>query len=308
MSNSITTVNTIYAPHVQDFGWFEKSRNGLDAGTTGQSKRLEAFTCELELPEGVDLHVMCRAHVAMLGWLDPVYDGEICGTVGQGLALQAIQLQLSGASANEYEIWIQVHVRNRGWMNWMSGGELAGTVGLDLQAEAIRIMVLRKGISLKVDGVVGFVEYVAPPAVAPEIVKDSAEWASPHFRWSELSCDCTPDKYNFGWCDGYPEKELRDQNVAYLLDVLEKIREYFGTMVIVTSMIRCYDANKYWGGIPGSYHTTWQAADVVVPGHSAYEVACVAHNLTGCGARYYEIDEFTHLEPPGCGIYCQQEA
>ncbi|AFA49815.1 D-Ala-D-Ala carboxypeptidase family metallohydrolase [Acetobacterium woodii] len=305
MSNKLFDVNTIYAPHVQNDGWGPEVRNGVDAGTTGQNKRLEAFTCKLELPEGVDLHVMCRAHVKNKGWLDPVYDGEICGTVGEGLSLQAIQLQLSGADSDKYEIWIQVHVQNRGWMNWMSGGELAGTVGFDLQAEAIRIMVFAKGVSLKTDGVVGFVEYVAPPAADPVVNKNMA---GKYFSWKELSCDCPPWKYGFGWCDGYPEQDLKNQNAPYLIDILDKVREYFGSQVIVTSMIRCQDCNDHWGGIPGSYHTTWQAVDIVVPGHSAYEVAVVANNLTGCGARYYEIDQFTHLEPPGCGVYCQQAA
>lgn len=305
MSNKLFDINTIYAGHSQDTGWGPEVRNGVDAGTTGQNKRLEAITIKLEVPEGVDLHVMCRAHVRNKGWLDPVYDGEICGTVGEGLALQAIQLQLSGADADKYEIWIQTHVQNKGWMNWMSGGELSGTVGLDLQAEAIRVMVFAKGVSLKVDGVVGFVEYVAPPAKDPVIDTDMV---SPHFSKKEISCDCTDWKYGFNYCDGYPEQGLMAENMPYLLNVLEAIRNYFGTDVIITSMIRCQDCNDHWGGIPGSYHTTWQAVDVVVPGHSAYEVAVVANDLTGCGARYYEIDGFTHLEPAGCGVYCQQAA
>lgn len=308
MSNQLFDVNTVYAAQVQNDGWKPEVRNGVDAGTTGQNKRLEAFTVKLELPEGVDLHVMCRAHVQNKGWLEPVYDGEVCGTVGEGLALQAIQLQLSGADADKYEIWSQTHVQNKGWMNWMFGGELSGTVGFDLQAEAIRILVFAKGVSLKTDGVEGFVQYVAPPAVPVEAVQSNPDQASPHFTWSELSCDCTPWKYGFGWCDGYPEQDLKNENASYLLGILEAIRDYFGTAVIVTSMIRCGDCNDHWGGIPGSYHTTWQAVDVVVPGHSAYEVAVVANDLTGCGSRYYEIDGFTHLEPAGCGVYCQQAA
>jgi len=303
MSNQLFDINTVYSTHVQNDGWKPEVRNGVDAGTTGQNKRLEAFTCKLEVPDGVDLHVMCRAHVAQKGWLDPVYDGAICGTVGEGLALQAIQLQLSGADAADYEIWFQVHVKNRGWMNWMSGGELAGTVGLDLQAEAIRIMVFKKGVSLKTDGVLGFVEYVAPPAADPVV---NPNMAGKYFAWAELACDCVKPEYGFGWCDGYPEQDLKNQNAPYLINILDRLREYLGAMIIVTSMIRCQDCNDHWGGIPGSYHTTWQAVDIVVPGFSPYEVAVAANELTGCGARYYRSSGFTHLELPGCGVYCQE--
>ena len=303
MSNNLFDVNTVYAGHVQDFGWEPEVRNGIDCGTTGQNKRLEAFTCKLELPDGIDLHLMCRAHVQNLGWMDPVYDGEICGTVGQGLALEAIQLQLSGADADKYEVWNQVHVQNKGWMNWMKGGELSGTVGFALQAEAIRVMVFAKGVSLKTDGVEGFVQYVVPPAQDPVV---NTEMASEHFSKKETSCDCTDWKEGFGWCDGYPEQALMAQHLPWLLGVLEAVRNYFGTAVIITSMIRCQKCNDYWGGVPGSYHTEWQAVDIVVPGHSPYDVAVVANNLTGCGARYYRSSGFTHLEPAGCGVYCQE--
>jgi len=304
MSNQLFDINTIYCGHVQDVGWEPEVRNGMNAGTTGQNKRLEAFKLKLEVPDGKEVKVMKRAHVQDLGWLDPVYgDDDVCGTVGLGKELQAIQLQLYGKDADQYEIWFQLHVQNKGWMNWMSGGELAGTVGLALQAEAIRVMVFAKGISLKTDGVAGFVEYVAPPAKDPIVNPDMA---GKYFSWAELACDCIKPEYGFGWCDGYPEQDLKNQNAPYLIDILDRLREYLGAMIIVTSMIRCQDCNDYWGGIPGSYHTTWQAVDIVVPGFSPYEVAVAANELTGCGARYYRASGFTHLEPPGCGVYCQE--
>ena len=304
MSNQLFDINTIYSGHVQDIGWGPEVRNGVGAGTTGQNKRLEAFKLKLEVPDGLEVKVMKRAHVQDFGWLDPVYgDDDICGTVGLGKELQAIQLQLYGKDADQYEIWFQLHVQNKGWMNWMSGGELAGTVGLALQAEDIRIMVFKKGVSLKTDGVVGFVEYVAPPAKDPVV---DANMAGKYFSWAELACDCVKPEYGFGWCDGYPEQDLKNQNAPYLIDILDRLREYLGAMIIVTSMIRCGDCNDHWGGIPGSYHTTWQAIDIVVPGFSPYEVAAAANELTGCGARYYRASGFTHLEPPGCGVYCQE--
>lgn len=303
MSNDLFQVNTEYQSHIENYGWLALSRNGVMSGSQGEGFRMEAFRLWLELPDGVDLQVMCRAHVQTLGWLDPVYNGGVCGTEGMGLALQAIQIQLSGADVANYDIWYQIHVKNKGWMNWMCNGELAGTVGLDLQSEAIRVMVFKKGVNLKTDDVIGFVEYVAPPAKDPEY---NTEMASPHFSKNEISCDCTPWKENFGWCDGYPEQEYMNQNLPYMLDVLEKVRNYFNLPVIITSFIRCEVCNSHWGGVPDSYHKTWQAVDIVVPGIHPYEVAQVAHDLTGCGARWYSIDYFTHLEFPGCGVVQQQ--
>lgn len=303
MSNELFQVNTRYKTYIEGLGWSEESMNGVSSGTEGQNLRIEAFMLSLDVPEGVELHAMCRAHVAVLGWLDPRSDGEECGTTGQGLALQAIQIQLYGADSANYDVFFQVHVRNKGWMNWQCNGELAGTVGLDLQAEGIRVMVFKKGVSLKTDDVEGFVEYIAPPAKDPEY---DTTMASPHFSKKEISCDCTPWKENFGWCDGYPEVELMQQNLPAILDVLEKIRNHFGAPVIITSMIRCFRCNDYWNGVPGSYHTEWKAADIVVPGYSPYEVAVAANELTGWGARYYRYDGFTHIEPPGCGVVMQQ--
>jgi len=292
-----------YETHIETLGWVTKVRNGVTSGTEHLALRCEAFRAVLELPEGVDLQLMCRAHVENKGWLDPVYNGEICGTVGESLEMQAVQMQLSGADVEKWEIWYQVHCEGYGWMNWMCGGELAGTVGKSLRLEGIRIMILPRGVSLKTDGCVGFVEYIAPPAKDPEW---NTEMASPHFSKKEISCDCTPWKENFGWCDGYPETDLMNQNLQQLLDVLEAIRNYFNVPVLITSLIRCETCNDYWGGIPGSYHTTWQAADIVVPGVTPYDVAVVANNLTGCGARYYKYSGFTHIEPAGCGVYSQE--
>ena len=297
-------INTVYMVHQQNVGNLPSERNGMACGFIGKSLRLEGFRLTLEVPEGYDIHVMARAHVQDKGWLDPVYDGDLCGTEGKGLRLEAIQLQLSGKDAENLDIWQQVHVENIGWMNWMRGGELSGSEGFGLRIESIKVIVLEKSKSLKADNCVGFVKYVPPE---PTTSWQPANMVSEHFSLLETACDCIPEKEGFGFCDGFPEKELMEQNRAYLIYVLEALRNYFQTPVIITSMIRCPQCNEYWGGIPGSYHTTWQAVDIVVPGHDSEEVATTAYNLTGCGARFYVSKGFTHIEPPGCGIYKQED-
>lgn len=305
MSTNMFDVSSVYKVHNAEIAWSEEKRNGVTAGSEGSNLQMEAFILKLEVPEGIDLKARYRVLESNVGWTEFVNEGEIAGTVGEARQLEAIAIELTGFDADKYDVFYQVHVSGTGWMNWMKNGDQAGTEGFALQAEGIRIIVFKKGVELRTDGVHGFVKYEAPPAVDP--ATDSS-MAGKYFTWKELSCDCPDWKYGFGYCDGYPEQSLMEQNLPWLLDVLEKIRNYFGSPVIITSMIRCPDCNDHWGGIPGSYHTTWQAVDIVVPGHSAYEVAVVANDLTGCGARHYDIDCFTHIEPAGCGVYCQQAA
>jgi len=78
--------------HVQDIGWQEWRTGDEAIGTTGQSLRMEALEVVSTIP-GVKIH--CQAHVQNLGWLEPVGDGELCGTTGRGLRLEAVRMWVS---------------------------------------------------------------------------------------------------------------------------------------------------------------------------------------------------------------------
>lgn len=304
MSNNIFDINTIYAAQCENVAWLPAVRNGVTAGTEGSGLRMEAFTLKLEVPEGLDLGVRYRALISNLGWTDYVMMGEVCGTVGKSRQLEAIAIELIGADADKYDVFYQVHVSNKGWMNWMKNGDFAGTEGFALQAEGIRVMVFKKGVELRTDGVHGFVKYEAPAAADPVI---NTDMAGKYFSWVELECDCPKPEFNFGWCDGFPETVYPHSVNQDMINALDVIREVAGP-IIVTSAIRCLPCNDHWGGIPGSYHTKGEAIDIVCPGMSPYDLAVLANSLTGVGARYYEIDGFVHIEPAGCGVYCQQAA
>jgi uncharacterized protein YjdB len=142
-----------YAPvrgtvHLQDLG-DRPLRDGLWAGTIGQSRRLEGFSLVSRLPRGVFLQYNC--HIQNIGdqppgggWLN---EGAFCGTRGQGLRLEALRIRVAGPNAARYEVLYQCHIQDRGTSSWMRNGEQCGTTGLSLRLEAFRVIVLRNAFS-----------------------------------------------------------------------------------------------------------------------------------------------------------------
>lgn len=138
-----------YSAHVQNIGWQKKVSNDQVAGTTGQSKRIEAITMQLvegdsSCPGGIEY----RAHVQDAGWLNWVSDGATAGTTGQARRVEAFQVQLTGEIAKFFDVYYRAHVQNVGWQAWAKNGEIAGTTGRSLAVEAYRVK-----IALKTDDV-----------------------------------------------------------------------------------------------------------------------------------------------------------
>lgn len=142
--NSGTLLNTVgvtYRSHVQNIGWQPWVSNGQEAGTDGQSLRVESLNIKLlNAPAGAKIDY--QAHVQNLGWQDWVSDGEEIGTDGQSLRVEALKIKLENMP--EYSIQYQVHVQNVGWQDWVSDGQEAGTDGQSLRIEAIRIKIVPK--------------------------------------------------------------------------------------------------------------------------------------------------------------------
>lgn len=106
-----------------------------------------------------------------------------------------------------------------------------------------------------------------------------------YFKKEEFRCKC--GKY----CNGYPVEPSEE-----LVNVLEKIRKYFGKPVIVNSGIRCATHNANVGGANASQHMKGTAADIVVSGIDPERVAKYAETLlpkTGGIGRY---KTFTHID------------
>lgn len=149
-----TKLSIYYEVHRQDYGWevdakdeadlSKWKKDGMDSGTVGECKRLEAI--KIKLPDGVSGSVQYRTHIQDIGWESKwAEDGALSGTSGKAKRLEAIQIKLSGKVADNYDIYYCVHAQNVGWLGWAKNGEQAGTAGYAYRLEAIRIKLVPKG-------------------------------------------------------------------------------------------------------------------------------------------------------------------
>ena len=84
-----------------------------------------------------------------------------------------------------------------------------------------------------------------------------------------------------------------------LVEYLQKIRDYFGKPIRVTSGYRCQIHNRNIGSGTGSQHTKGNAADIVVSGVSPREVAKYAESIGILGIGLYETaadGHFVHID------------
>ena len=133
-----------YSVHAQTYGWMSKVSDGKSAGTTGESKRLEALKISLRNPS-VSGGIRYKVHCQTYGWMNWVENGNQAGTSGEGKRLEAIQIELTGQMANKYDVYYRVHAQSYGWLGWAKNGEKAGTSGEGKRLEAIQIKLVKKG-------------------------------------------------------------------------------------------------------------------------------------------------------------------
>lgn len=84
-----------------------------------------------------------------------------------------------------------------------------------------------------------------------------------------------------------------------LVVYLQKIRDYFGTEVEITSGYRCTSYNKRIGGATRSYHSRGMACDIVVRGVAPRRVAAYAEYIGVKGIGLYETAKdgyFVHID------------
>ena len=62
------------------------------AGTSGQSKRLEAIEIDLTGEMASHYDIYYRVHIQDIGWQSWVKNGETAGTTGQSKRLEAIEI------------------------------------------------------------------------------------------------------------------------------------------------------------------------------------------------------------------------
>lgn len=148
-NNSLTSqeiyANVNYKVHVQDYGWMDTVRNAEQAGTTGQSKRIEAIIVNVDsnLSGGIEY----SAHIQNIGWQEWKSTGELAGTIGQGKRIEAIRFRLTGDLAKYYNIHYSTYIQNYGWLPAAMDGAYSGSQGMGLRVEAIRIWFSHGGAS-----------------------------------------------------------------------------------------------------------------------------------------------------------------
>ncbi|MFF4185120.1 polysaccharide deacetylase [Streptomyces sp. NPDC001691] len=126
-----------YAAHVQDIGWQSAVCDGSVAGTTGQSRRMEALAISTSGVGGV----CADAHLADIGWQGWACgrDGDVVtvGTTGQSRRMEALGVQVGTGS-----VGAQAHVEGYGWLGSVSGNPVyVGTTGQSRRMEAVRVWV-----------------------------------------------------------------------------------------------------------------------------------------------------------------------
>lgn len=134
-----------YCAHVQDYGWMNPVTSNQVAGTTGQSKRVEAL--KIGLPENLrslgDIRV--ETHVQDYGWIGAVGNNQVAGTTGQSKRIEAIQIYLRNKADRvkienvDKTVSYSAHVQDYGWLNAVTNGNIGGTVGQSKRMEAIQV-------------------------------------------------------------------------------------------------------------------------------------------------------------------------
>lgn len=138
-----------YAGHAQTRGDLDAVSDGAELGTTGQSKRLEAFQIQKgSALEKMDGDIIYRVHAQTYGTMDWKKNGKIAGTRGEAKRVEALQMYLTGELAEKYDVYYSVHVQRYGWTKWTKGSQedsgWCGTAGLALRLEAIKIQLVEK--------------------------------------------------------------------------------------------------------------------------------------------------------------------
>lgn len=130
-----------YQAHVQDHGWMEYKENGQTAGTTGESRRVEALRITLENCENVTLNI--KLHIQDYGdreFTVTAADAEkIVGTQFEARRVEAMTINTTGLKELGYKLQYRVHVQDYGWQDWKDEGAMAGTMYEAKRLEAIEI-------------------------------------------------------------------------------------------------------------------------------------------------------------------------
>ncbi|MBV7328547.1 RICIN domain-containing protein [Chloroflexi bacterium TSY] len=119
-------------------GW-QRACDGLKAGTTGESLRLESIAIRLR----ADIGSICyQVHVSEDGWLKEVCDGTIAGNgqIVNGREIANRQIEAIQITSPHVSLCYRVHMEDAGWsQEQQCDGIMAGSTGRGRRLEAICI-------------------------------------------------------------------------------------------------------------------------------------------------------------------------
>ena len=113
------------------------------------------------------------------------------------------------------------------------------------------------------------------------VARQGGDYLSAHFRVREFACH-----------DGSDTVLISDE----LVELLERIREHFGSAVNINSGYRTAAYNAQVNGSPRSQHMQGTAADIVVSGVAPLEVAQYAEYLQPNSGGIGLYQTFTHVD------------
>lgn len=257
-----------YRAHVQDIGWQGYVNEGNTAGTTGQSKHVEALTVALD-PGKESGGLSIEAHVQDYGWRAAVGSGQTAGTTGENRRMEAVRIKLTGSIANNYDIYYRVHAANIGWMAWAKNGENAGTQGYGYAIEAVQIVLQKKGAG-------------APSANPANATADA-------FRQKPVAVSYRAHVSNIGW-QGYVENGATAGTTGRSLSV-EALNVTLTNKVLDGDIqTRAFVADSGWQG--------WTTDQAGTTGQSK-QIEAVRIRLTGAMAEKYDVYYRVHSAEVG---------
>ena len=146
----VESINEVkYSSHVESIGWQEYVNDNNISGTTGQTKRLEAF--KVKLNTKLNGSISYNSYITKRGWSSSVSNDSIAGTTGLARTIEGITIKLNGEISNYYDIYYRTHMSNIGWLSWAKNGEKSGAIDSGSKIEAIQIKLIKKGTTFTED-------------------------------------------------------------------------------------------------------------------------------------------------------------
>ncbi len=133
-----------YSSHLSDVGWVSGTKQNVMAGTTGQTRPMEALRFDSSNSLFGSLSIVCSSYVKSSGWMNNVTQTGTCGTTGQSKPIEAIKLSITGDAASQYDIYYKVHLSYLGWQDWVKSGEQAGMPDSNRSIEAVVVKLVQK--------------------------------------------------------------------------------------------------------------------------------------------------------------------